>query len=111
MVSYPQATRAAIDRVAARMPARVGAFVDRFAASVLKGLASLRSPGRLATAGVLSLLIWLCLDVGLMACFRALTPQPAFPPLALARPLFLISQANSITPGPLGTYYGVFLLG
>ena len=110
MVSYPQATLAAIDRVAARMPARVGAFVDRFAASVLKGLASLRSPGRLATAGVLSLLTWLCIDVGLMACFRALTPQLSFPTLALACTIFIISQAISITPGSVGTYEGFFLL-
>ncbi len=110
MVSYPQATLAGIDRVAARMPARVGAFVDRFAASVLKGLASLRSPGRLATAGVLSLLTWLCIDVGLMACFRALTPQLSFPTLALACTIFIISQAISITPGSVGTYEGFFLL-
>ncbi|TME80436.1 MAG: flippase-like domain-containing protein, partial [Chloroflexi bacterium] len=110
MVSYPQATLAAIDRVAARMPARVGAFVDRFAASVIKGLASLRSPGRLATAGVLSLLTWLCIDVGLMACFRALTPQLSFPTLALACTIFIISQAISITPGSVGTYEGFFLL-
>ncbi len=110
MVSYPQATLAAIDRVAARMPARVGAFVDRFAASVLKGLASLRSPGRLATAGVLSLLTWLCIDLGLMACFRALTPQLSIPTLALACTIFIISQAISITPGSVGTYEGFFLL-
>ncbi len=110
MVSYPQATLAAIDRLAAHLPPRVGAFVDRFAASVLKGLASLRSPGRLATAGVLSLLIWLCIDLGLMACFRALTPQLSFPTLALACTIFIISQAISITPGSVGTYEGFFLL-
>ena len=110
MVSHPQATLAAIDRIAARLPTVVGAFVDRFAASALKGLASLRSPGRLAAAGLLSVLIWLCIDVGLMACFRALTPQLAFPSLALACTIFIISQAISITPGSVGTYEGFFLL-
>jgi uncharacterized protein (TIRG00374 family) len=110
MVSYPKATLATIDRIAARLPRRVGAFVDRFAASVIKGLASLRSPGRLATAGVLSVLTWLCIDVGLMACFRALTPQLSFPTLALACTIFIISQAISITPGSVGTYEGFFLL-
>jgi len=110
MVSKPQATMALVDRIAARLPSRVGAFVDRFAASVLKGLASLRSPGRLATAGLLSVLIWLCIDVGLMACFRALTPQLSFPTLALACTIFIISQAISITPGSVGTYEGFFLL-
>jgi uncharacterized protein (TIRG00374 family) len=110
MVSYPRATLAAIDRLATRLPRRVGAFVDRFAASALKGLASLRSPGRLATAGVLSVLVWICIDVGLMACFRALTPQLSLPTLALACTIFIISQAISITPGSVGTYEGFFLL-
>ena len=110
MVSHPQATLAVIDRIAARLPKVVGAFVDRFAASALKGLASLRSPGRLAAAGLLSILIWLCIDVGLMACFRALTPQLSFPTLALACTIFIISQAVSITPGSVGTYEGFFLL-
>jgi len=110
MVSYPQGTLAVIDRVAARLPARVGAFVDRFATSVLKGFASLRSPRRLAMAALLSVLIWLCIDIGLMACFRALTPQLAFPTLVLACTIFIISQAISITPGSVGTYEGFFLL-
>ncbi len=110
MVSHPQATLAVIDRIAARLPKVVGGFVDRFAASALKGLASLRSPGRLAAAGLLSILIWLCIDVGLMACFRALTPQLSFPTLALACTIFIISQAVSITPGSVGTYEGFFLL-
>jgi uncharacterized protein (TIRG00374 family) len=110
MVSYPQGTLAVIDRVAARLPARVGAFVDRFASSVLKGFASLRSPRRLAMAALLSVLIWLCIDVGLMACFRALTPQLSFPTLVLACTIFIVSQAISITPGSVGTYEGFFLL-
>ena len=110
MVTYPRATLEVVNRIAARLPTRVGAFVDRFAASVLKGFASLRSPGRLAAAGLLSVLIWLCIDVGLMACFRALTPQLSFPTLALACTIFIISQAISITPGSVGTYEGFFLL-
>jgi uncharacterized protein (TIRG00374 family) len=110
MVSYPETTLTLVDRIARRMPARVGAFVDRFAASVLKGFASLRSPGRLAAAGILSILTWICIDIGLMACFRALTPQLPFPTLALACTIFIISQAVSITPGSVGTYEGFFLL-
>jgi len=110
MVSYPQPTLAVIERLAARLPLRVGAFVDRFAASVLKGFASLRSPRRLATAALLSVPVWLCIDVGLMAFFRALTPQLSFPTLALACTIFIVSQAISITPGSVGTYEGFFLL-
>jgi len=110
MVSYPTATLLLIARFATRLPERVGTLVDRFAASVLKGLASLRSPGRLAAAGVLSLLTWVCIEVGLMACIRALTPQLSFPTLALACTIFIISQAVNITPGSVGTYEGFFLL-
>ncbi|HKV29433.1 MAG TPA: lysylphosphatidylglycerol synthase transmembrane domain-containing protein [Candidatus Dormibacteraeota bacterium] len=110
MVSYPQATLAVIDRIAARLPARVGTFVDRFAASVLKGFASLRSPRRLAVAALLSVLVWLCIDLGLMAFVRALTPQLSLATLALACTIFVVSQAISITPGSVGTYEGFFLL-
>jgi len=110
MVSYPEATLAVIDRMAKYLPPRVGAFVDRFAASVLKGFASLRSPGRLAVAGLLSIVVWLFLVTGLIAYFRALSPQLALPTLVLACTIFVISQAISITPGSVGTYEGFFLL-
>jgi uncharacterized protein (TIRG00374 family) len=110
MVSYPQATLGVIDRVAARLPAGVGRFVDRFAASVLKGFASLRSPRRLLIAGVLSLAVWLCIVAGLAAFFRALTTQLSLSTLVLACTIFIISQAVSVTPGGVGTYEGFFLL-
>jgi glycosyltransferase 2 family protein len=110
MVSYPEPTLRLIDRVASRLPPRVGLFVDRFAASVLKGFASLRSPGRLAIAFLLSLVVWLCIVAGLIAYFRALTPQLSLLTLVLACTIFIISQAISITPGSVGTYEGFFLL-
>jgi uncharacterized protein (TIRG00374 family) len=110
MVSYPGPTLAMINRVASRLPDRVAAFADRFAASVLRGFASLRSPRRLAFAGLLSLLVWLCIVVGLVAFFRALTPQLSLVTLVLACTIFIISQAISITPGSVGTYEGFFLL-
>jgi glycosyltransferase 2 family protein len=110
MVSYPEPTLQVIDRIASRLPARVGLFVDRFAASVLKGFASLRSPGRLAVAFLLSLVVWLCIVGGLIAYFRALSPQLSLLTLVLACTIFIISQAISITPGSVGTYEGFFLL-
>ena len=110
MVSYPDPTLAVIDRFAKYLPARVGVFVDRFAASVLKGFVSLRSPGRLASAGLLSIVVWLCIVAGLMAYVRALGLQLAVPTLVLACTIFIISQAISITPGSVGTYEGFFLL-
>jgi uncharacterized protein (TIRG00374 family) len=110
MVSYPESTLTVIDRIAKYLPPRVAAFVDRFAASVLKGFASLRSPGRLAIAGLLSIVVWLCIVAGLIAYFRALSPQLALPTLVLACTIFVVSQAISITPGSVGTYEGFFLL-
>lgn len=110
MAGYPEPTLAVIERAARRMPAGVGRFVDKFAVSVLKGLSSLRSPRRLAMAGLLSLLVWLCIVIGLVAFFRALTPQLSLPTLVLACTIFVVSQAISITPGSVGTYEGFFLL-
>ena len=110
MVTHPEATLAIIERAATRLPARVATFVDTFAASVLKGFASLRSPRRLAAAGALSVLIWLCIVAGLVAFFRALTPELSLSTLVLACAIFVVSQAISITPGSVGTYEGFFLL-
>jgi len=110
MVTHPEATLAIIERGATRLPARVAIFVDTFAASVLKGFASLRSPRRLAAAGALSVLIWLCIVAGLVAFFRALTPELSLSTLVLACAIFVVSQAISITPGSVGTYEGFFLL-
>ncbi|TMD83682.1 MAG: flippase-like domain-containing protein [Chloroflexi bacterium] len=110
MVTHPQATLAIIERMATRLPARLRNFVDTFAASILRGFASLRSPRRLAAAGGLSLLVWLCIVIGLVAFFRALTPELSLSTLVLACTIFVISQAVSITPGSVGTYEGFFLL-
>lgn len=110
MVTYPEPTMKVVTQLARRLPQRGESFVDRFGASILKGFASLRSPGRLAVAGMLSIVTWLCIDAGLMAFFRALTPQLAFPTLALACTIFVVSQAASITPAGVGAYEGFFLL-
>lgn len=110
MVSHPQPTLRLIDRVASRLPASVGGFIDRFAVSVLKGFSSLRSPRRLIGAGLLSILVWLCIIAGLAAFFRCLTGQLSLPTLVLACAILTISQAISITPGSVGTYEGFFLL-
>ena len=110
MVTHPQATLAIIERMATRLPTRVATFVDAFAESVLQGFASLRSRGRLATAGVLSIVVWLWIVAGLIAFFRALTPQLSLSTLVLACTIFVVSQAVSITPGSVGTYEGFFLL-
>jgi len=110
MVRNPEPTLAVIDRMARRLPARIAAFVDRFATSVLKGFASLRSPRRLVVVGLLSLLVWLCIVAGLVAYFRAFTNQLPLQTLVLASSIFIISQAVSFTPGSVGTYEGFFLL-
>jgi glycosyltransferase 2 family protein len=109
-VSYPDRTLGLIADLAHRLPRRLGGFMERFAESVLKGLAFLRSPGRLAAAGALSFGVWLCTVIGLGAFFRALSPQLSLATLVLACTIFIISQAVSITPGSVGTYEGFFLL-
>ena len=110
MVTHPHATLAIIDRLAKRLPGRVATFLDTFAESVLKGFASLRSPGRLAAAGLLSVVVWLWIVAGLIAFFRALSPELSLSTLVLACTIFVVSQAVSITPGSVGTYEGFFLL-
>ena len=110
MVTYPQATLTLVTRVARRLPDRAEAFVDRFGASVLKGFSSLRSPRRLGAAGLLSLAVWMCVVAGLMAFFRAVSPQLSVPILALACTIFVVSQAATITPAGVGAYEGFFLL-
>jgi len=110
MVTHPQATLAIIERMAQRLPGRIATFIDAFAESVLKGFASLRSPRRLAAAGALSVLVWLCIVFGLVAFFRALSPELSLSTLVLACTIFVVSQAVSITPGSVGTYEGFFLL-
>jgi glycosyltransferase 2 family protein len=110
MVTYPQPTLRAIERLAAHLPSRVSRFVDTFAESVLKGFSSLRSPARLGASGLLSILVWLCIIAGLAAFTRSLTGELSVPTLILACAIFTVSQAVSITPGSVGTYEGFFLL-
>jgi len=110
MVTYPARTLTVILSLAARLPARATGVVQNLSASVIKGFASLKSPRRLAGAGLLSLIIWLFIVLGLIALFRAVSPQLSVPTLFLACTIFVVSQAISITPGSVGTYEGFFLL-
>lgn len=110
MAAFPERTLAIIERFAAHLPQRIGRFLDDFAVSVLKGLSFLRSPARLASASILSILVWLCIVAGLAAFFRSLSAELSLPTLVLACAIFTISQAISITPGSVGTYEGFFLL-
>ena len=50
------------------------------------------------------------LSLGLVAYFRAVSPNLPFMTLYLALTLFVITQAISVTPGSVGTYEGLFLL-
>jgi uncharacterized protein (TIRG00374 family) len=110
MVTYPARTLTVLSSLARRLPARAATVVANAGASVIKGFTSLRSPGRLVGAGILSLIIWLFIVLGLIALFRAVSPQLTAPTLFLACTIFVVSQAVSITPGSVGTYEGFFLL-
>jgi uncharacterized protein (TIRG00374 family) len=110
MVSYPERTLGVAARLASRLPARLQRSAGELAASVIKGFTALRSPGRLAATGLLSLLTWVCIVLGLIAFFRAVSAQLSLSTLFLACTIFVVSQAVSITPGSVGTYEGFFLL-
>jgi uncharacterized protein (TIRG00374 family) len=110
MVTYPERTLSVIERIASRLPPAAQRFVDNFAASVIKGFSSLRSPRRLGAAGLLSVLVWLCIIAGLGSFMRSLTGELSVATLILACTIFTVSQAVSITPGSVGTYEGFFLL-
>jgi len=110
MVSYPARTLRVVAALAARLPSRLQGRANDLGASVIKGFTALRSPGRLAATGLLSLLTWLCIVVGLIALFRAVSPQLSLATLFLACTIFVVSQAVSITPGSVGTYEGFFLI-
>jgi uncharacterized protein (TIRG00374 family) len=110
MVNRPTATLRLFALFSSRLPARLQAPADALASSVIKGFSALRSPGRLAATGLLSLLTWICIVVGLIAFFRAVSPQLSPATLFLACSIFVVSQAVSITPGSVGTYEGFFLL-
>jgi glycosyltransferase 2 family protein len=97
-------------RLTSRLNPRLAPTAVSLGTSVLRGFRSLRSGGRLAMAAALSLAIWIVSVAGLLAFFRALTPQLSPATLFLALSLFTISQAVSITPGSVGTYEGFYLL-
>jgi glycosyltransferase 2 family protein len=110
MVSYPDRTRQVVAALAGRLPSHLEGKANDLGSSVIKGFTALRSPGRLAATGGLSLLTWLCIVLGLIAFFRAVSTQLSVPTLFLACTIFVVSQAVSITPGSVGTYEGFFLL-
>jgi uncharacterized membrane protein YbhN (UPF0104 family) len=61
-------------------------------------------------AAALSLGVWAASIGGLLAFFRALTPQLSLSTLLLAGALFTLTQAISVTPGSVGTYEGLYFL-
>ena len=110
MVSRPAATLRLCALFSSRLPSRLRTRADDLAGSVIKGFTALRSPGRLAATGLLSLLTWALIVAGLILFFRAVSPQLSLATLFLACTIFVVSQAVSITPGSVGTYEGFFLL-
>jgi uncharacterized membrane protein YbhN (UPF0104 family) len=110
MVTYPERTLRVAGTLVSRLPARLQRSANDLAASVIKGFTALRSPGRLAATGLLSLLTWACIVLGLIAFFRAVSAQLSLSTLFLGCTIFVVSQAVSITPGSVGTYEGFFLL-
>lgn len=99
-----------LTRLAGRLTPRLSVPAAALGASILRGLRSLRSGGRLAVAAALSLAVWAVSIAGLYAFFRAVTPQLSLATVVLAGALFTLSQAISITPGSVGTFEGFYFL-
>lgn len=110
LVSRPERSLGCFSAIAGRLPVRLRQRSLQFAESVLRGFTSLRSPGRIGITFLLSLLIWICILVALVAFFRSVSGQLPPATLVLALTLFTITQAVSITPGSVGTYEGFFLV-
>jgi len=110
MVSHPSASLRLAGRVTGVLPRRLRIPAVGLAESVLRGFSLLRSPGRFALTGLLSLVVWIVPILGLAAYVRSITSALAPVTLFLALTLFVITQAVSITPGSVGTYEGLFLL-
>lgn len=110
MVSYPARSIALVDGFANHLPAGLQRGAGALGRSVIRGFSALRSPQRLLATGLLSLVVWLGVVLGLIALFRAVTDQLSVATLVLACTIFVVSQAVSITPGSVGTYEGFFLI-
>jgi uncharacterized membrane protein YbhN (UPF0104 family) len=110
LVSREDWTLGQWSRLCARLPPRLGGVALVVGTSALRGLRSLRSGGRLALAGALSLAVWAVSIGGLYAFFRAFSPQLSPATLLLAAALFTLTQAVSVTPGSVGTYEGLYFL-
>ncbi|HET9849706.1 MAG TPA: lysylphosphatidylglycerol synthase transmembrane domain-containing protein [Candidatus Dormibacteraeota bacterium] len=105
-----QRTMAVVEWLSGRVPMRFRRAFVELSASILRGLELLRSPGRFALTGLLSLVIWIVPTLGLVAYVRSVSGALSLTTLYLALTLFVISQAVSITPGSVGTYEGFFVL-
>ena len=103
-------TTAIVYRLTELAPVRLRQPILDLTASMLRGLALLRSPQRFAVTVLLSLLIWVVPTLGLVAYFRAVTLGLPLITLYLALTLFVISQAISVTPGSVGTFEGLFVI-
>jgi uncharacterized protein (TIRG00374 family) len=101
---------ALVTRLSRAIPSRLRQPLIDLTASVLRGLALLRSPRRFAVTGLLSVATWFVGTLGLVAYFRSVSGALPLTTLYLAVTLFVISQAISVTPASVGTFEGLFVL-
>ena len=105
----PRRTDALLVRVAARMPAKVGAHVVPIGRSFLAGFAGIRNPKLIVTIVVHSLLIWLNVLVTYYVLFFAFDiqlPYYAVMPLVVAVVIGILVP----TPAAVGAFHAATLL-
>jgi len=110
LAGRPEAAGQAASRLEHLLPERAARVVSRLALLFARGLAVARDPVRLAAALAWSILLWLCIAVGIWATARAFTIDVPFPGVFLIVTLLVVGVAVP-TPGGVGGFHEAFRLG
>jgi hypothetical protein len=110
VAGHPERLAAWALRVERFLPARVAHAVARLVRTFLEGLAVVRQPGRLATAGLLSMPLWLSIALGIWATSRAYHIDMSYPGAFLMMTILVIGVAVP-TPGAVGGFHWAYRIG
>jgi hypothetical protein len=92
------------------LPARVARTLAELVRTFLEGLAVVRQPRRLATAGLLSLPLWLSIALGIWACSQAYRIDVSYTGAFLMMAILVIGVAVP-TPGAVGGFHWAYRIG
>jgi uncharacterized membrane protein YbhN (UPF0104 family) len=99
-----------VGRLERVLPWRLAAAIARLAGLFVEGLAVAREPARLAGALAWSLLLWLCIAVGIWATAEAFRMGIPFQGTFLIAAMLVVGVAVP-TPGGVGGFHEAFRLG